>query len=76
MPAVGRVAIDRSDLGRRVTVRYRLAEGGFSDVVGILETCDDATFGVRDRNGTLRVVARSDVVAAKVVPAAPPRRPR
>lgn len=76
MRAVGRVAIDRSDLGRRVTVRYRLAEGGFNDVVGILEICDETTFGVRDRNGRLRLVARSDAVAAKVVPAAPPRRLR
>ena len=76
MRAVGRVAIDRSDLGRRVTVRYRLAEGGFSDVVGILESCDDTVFGVRDRKGKLRVVAKRDAVAAKVVPAAPTRRPR
>lgn len=76
MPAVGRVAIGCADLGRRVTVRYRLLEGGFTDVVGILETCDDTTFGVRDRAGRLRIVTRTDAVAAKVVPAAPPRRPR
>ena len=64
------VSIDCSDLGKRVTVRFRLHSTGLSDVVGILETCDDETFGIRDRTGTLRRVARADVVAAKVV--APP----
>ena len=62
------VAIECSDIGRRVTVRYRLRSKGFSDVIGVLETCDEETFGVRDRTGTLRVVARAEVVAAKVVP--------
>lgn len=66
------VAIDCTDLGRRVTVRYRLQSTGFSDVVGVLETCDEEAFGVRDRRGTLRRIARADAVAAKVV--APPER--
>lgn len=61
------------DLGRRVTVRFRLNASALTDVVGVLETCDDATFGVRDRTGTLRRIERADVVAAKVVEA-PPRR--
>jgi N-acetylglutamate synthase len=74
--AVGRVAVDCSDLGRRVSVRYRHEGGGFTDVVGILENCDEATFGVRDRTGKLRVVPRAEAVAAKVVPSAPPRRRR
>jgi len=65
-----RVAIDCDDLGRRVTVRSRNSQGGFSDVVGILENCDDESFGVRDRTGKLRHIPRSGVVAAKVVPPA------
>jgi hypothetical protein len=67
MPFAYEVRIDCSDLGRRVTVRYRLPWGGFSDVIGVLETCDEATFGLRDRTGAFRVVERSEVVAAKIV---------
>jgi hypothetical protein len=61
------VRIDCNDVGRRVTVRRRLADGRYSDVIGILEACDDETFGVRDRDGELRVLPRTDVVAAKRV---------
>ncbi|HJR19130.1 MAG TPA: hypothetical protein VJ922_05365 [Actinomycetota bacterium] len=73
MRFVGRVLVDCSDVGRRVTVRRRLAEGGYTDVVGILERCDEETFGVRDRNGILHTVDWAAVVAAKVVPPAPAR---
>jgi len=66
------VSIGCEDLGHRVTIRYRLPSSGYSDVIGVLETCDEESFGVRDRTGTLRKVARGDVVAAKVV--APPER--
>ena len=61
------VKVGCEDLGRRVTVRYRLPSSGYSDVIGILETCDDHAFGIRDRTGALRTIAREDVVAAKVV---------
>ena len=70
MPFVYEVKVGCEDLGRRVTVRHKLPKGGYSDVIGILETCDERTFGIRDRTGTLRHVDRSEVVAAKVV--APP----
>ena len=76
MRYAARVLVGCEDIGRRVTVRFRLAEGGFSDVVGVLETCDEATFGVRDRSGALRRVTRTEVVAAKVVPPPPDRRRR
>jgi hypothetical protein len=72
------VLVDCGDLGRRVTVRQRDTTGGFNDVVGILETCDEASFGIRDRTGKLRHVSRREVVAGKVVPPTPerPRRSR
>ena len=73
MPSPRRVQVECNDLGRRVTVRRRLSTGGFSDVVGILETCDDEQFGIRDRSGRLRRVERAEVVAAKVVPQQRPR---
>lgn len=69
-----RVLVDCGDVGRRVTVRRRLPGGGMTDVVGILESCDEDRFGVRDRRGALKTISRSDVVAAKVVPP-PPKRP-
>ena len=62
------VAVGCGDLGRRVTIRFRLPGSGLSDVVGVLETCDDRTFGVRDRSGATRVIERADVVSARVVP--------
>ena len=70
MPGVYRIAVTCEDLGRRVTVRYRLSAGTKTDVVGILESCDDRAFGIRDRGGRLRRVLRADIVAAKVVPPA------
>jgi len=67
------VKVGCEDLGRRVTVRYRLRSSGLSDVLGILETCDEKAFGVRDRTGTLRTIERADIVAAKVVEPPGPR---
>jgi hypothetical protein len=67
-----RVAIGPADLGRRVTVRSRHPEGGFADVVGILERFDEEVVGVRDRSGTLRLLRRRDVVAGRVVAPSPP----
>jgi hypothetical protein len=62
------------DVGRRVTVRVRLSSGTLGDVLGVLERCDEHTFEIRNQTGKLRRISRSDVVAAKVVPPAPPRR--
>lgn len=76
MRVVARVSINCGDVGRRVTVRYRLPSGSATDVVGILETCDDASFGVRDKRDALREVARSEVIAARLVGPATPRTPR
>ena len=63
-----RVAVDCEDVGSRVTVRVRLADGALSDVLGVLEGCDDVAFQIRVRSGELRRVVRDEVVAAKVVP--------
>lgn len=67
MKFVYEVKVGCEDIGRRVTVRYRLRSTGLSDVLGILETCDERAFGVRDRTGALRTIPRIDVVAAKLV---------
>lgn len=76
MRLVARNSVGCGDLGKRVSVRIHLPEGGFSDVVGVLETCDEERFGVRDRTDRLRLLDRSAVVASRVVPPAPPRRTR
>ncbi|MEV4095153.1 hypothetical protein AB0J31_23175 [Streptosporangium saharense] len=47
---------------------------GFRDAVGELEFWRDDVLGVRKRDGTLVEIARSDLVAAKVVQAARPGR--
>lgn len=59
-------------LGTRVVVRYRI-EGGFTDALGDLLACGDAECTVDTRRGAVTVVL-ADVVAAKQVPPAPPRR--
>ena len=61
------VKVDCDDVGSRVTVRRRLADGRLGDVLGILEGCDELVFHVRDRRGEINVIDRSEVVAAKVV---------
>jgi hypothetical protein len=62
------------DRGLRVTVRYRTSDGMASDVVGFLEVCNEASFGIRNRSDELVVVDRATVIASKVVGATGPQR--
>ena len=62
------------DVGARVSVRRRLAEGGLTDVVGVVERWSDGVVVVRDRHGTAHELAEDAVVAAKRVPPPPARR--
>jgi ribosome maturation factor RimP len=65
------------DVGRRVTVRRRLSEGGYSDVIGVLEHADKTSVTVRDRNGHRHTIERTDIAAARVVRSpAPLRKPQ
>ena len=59
-------------LGTRVVVRYRI-EGGFTDALGDLLACGDKECTVDTRRGAV-TVGLADIVAAKPVPPAPPRR--
>jgi hypothetical protein len=54
-------------LGRRVTVRRVLSEGGYSDVVGVCEQADAESVTVRNKKGEAITVRRSDIVASRVV---------
>ncbi len=56
-----------SDIGRRVTVRRRLAEGGSSDTIGILEAIDSVGVRVRRADGEVVEISLGEVVAARVI---------
>ncbi|OOC55438.1 MULTISPECIES: putative acetyltransferase [Nocardiopsis] len=66
--------ITPEDVGRRVSVRIRLPEGGFTDIVGVVESWDDGVLTVRRRDGSAAEVVESAVAASRVVPPVPPRR--
>ncbi len=61
-------------VGRRVTLRHRLAGGALTDSVGELADAGPGTIRVDTRRGPVHVLA-TDVVAVRAVPPAPARRP-
>jgi hypothetical protein len=69
------VSITRADVGQRVSLRRRLTIGGYRDVVGVLESWDGGTLVVRRRDGERVEVPEDTLVAGKVVPPPPARRP-
>ncbi|WP_306368825.1 hypothetical protein [Nocardiopsis sp. CC223A] len=66
--------ITREDTGNRVSIRIHLPDGGFTDIVGVLESWDDGVLTVRRRDGREARVEESSIVASRVVPDVPPRR--
>ena len=73
------VRLTPADIGQRVVIRWRPGPEGstqMTDVLGILEQADDQSFTVRTRDGQLVVIPRTRALAGKVIPPAPPRRPR
>lgn len=68
------LSLSPADVGARVVVRRRLAEGGLGDLLGTLERWDDEAVVVRDRHDVPHRVRPADVVAGKRVPPPPPRR--
>lgn len=75
-----RVQITPDDVGSRVSVRSRHhgdADGpSMTDAVGDLVEWADGYLHIRRRGGTVAVVAEGDLLAGKVLPEAPPRRPQ
>ncbi|MFF8473550.1 GNAT family N-acetyltransferase [Streptomyces sp. NPDC015414] len=72
------VRITAADVGKRVSVR-RLSDPGagpekFTDTVGVLTSWDDDVLMITSRDGRSVRIARSALVAGKVIPAAPARR--
>ncbi|RCV48326.1 hypothetical protein DEF23_25170 [Marinitenerispora sediminis] len=76
MGYVARLAntVTPQDVGRRVTLRNRLPDGRFRDIVGVLESWEDGVIRVRRRDGETAAVEARDVVASRIVPQHPPRR--
>lgn len=70
------VAITPADVGRRVSIRRALPDGRLGDVVGVLQTWSDGVLTVRRRDDSVVEIAESALVAAKIVPPAPPPRRR
>lgn len=68
------VDVGPGDAGVRVSLRRRLPEGGFGDVLGELLGWVDGLVTVQRKDGTVVEVAAADVVAAKRIPPAPQRR--
>jgi hypothetical protein len=66
------IAITSQDIGERITTRRRVP-GGYRDAVGVLESWEEGVLKIRKKDGTLVEIAEGTLVAAKVVPAAPPR---
>lgn len=66
------ITISAADVGARITTRRRVP-GGFSDVVGTLESWDGGVLRIRRRDGTVVEISEESLVAGRVVPAAPPR---
>ncbi|GGO67793.1 putative acetyltransferase [Nonomuraea cavernae] len=66
------ISITAADVGTRITTRRR-DPAGFRDTVGVLESWADGVLKVRKRDGTLVEIPEESLVAARVVPAAPPR---
>jgi hypothetical protein len=55
-------------LGVRVTIRRRLPEGGFADMVGVLEAASLDHVLVRHRSGQLRRIDADSIAIAHLIP--------
>ena len=62
--------------GHRVTIRRRLPDGGYSDVVGVAEHVDLSSVTVRTHRGEKVTIGRSEIAAARVVEAPPLKNPQ
>lgn len=75
------VRVTPGDVGKRVSVRSRLADpepGGptTTDTLGVLRSWHGGLLAVERRDGTVVHLAAADLVAGRVVPPAPERRLR
>jgi hypothetical protein len=57
----------RADVGRRVTIRRRLADGTASDVLGILVEAESDHLTVERPDGARVRIVPAEIVAARVI---------
>lgn len=69
------IRIKPSDAGSRVSLRMLTGPREYNDVVGELISWSGGVLRVRRRDGSVTDVPEDRLVAGKVVPPAPPRRP-
>ena len=62
------------DSGMRISLRRRLAEGGYGDVLGVLSSWAGGVVTVVRSDGSSVVVDEVDVVATRRIPPPPARR--
>jgi hypothetical protein len=71
------VSVTPDDVGRRVSLRRRVPNGAYSDVLGILLSWAEGELTVRRKDDSIVSIAEADLVAGKLIPPPPPpRRPR
>ena len=74
------IRITPDDVGRRVSIRSRIAaaegEPSTSDTVGRLIEWQGGILRVERRDGSLATLAADQMLAGKVIPDQPPRRAR
>jgi hypothetical protein len=68
------IDVGPGDSGVRISLRRRLSEGGYGDVLGVLLSWGDGLVRVEKRDGSVVEIPEADVVAAKRVPPPPARR--
>ena len=73
------MGLDAGQVGQRVVVRSRIPgetgpSGGpaMTDAVGVVELADERQVVVRRRDGSVRRIARADIVVIKALPPPPP----
>ena len=68
------IDVGPGDSGVRISLRRRLPEGGYGDVLGELLSWSEGLVRVQRRDGEVVVIDATAVVAAKRVPPPPERR--
>lgn len=66
--------IGPDDVGERVSVRIRTPDGGFTDIVGVVESWERGILTVRRRDDSVAEVAEETIAASRIVPRTPPKR--
>lgn len=74
------VRITAADVGARVSVRSRIPAGdgapSATDTLGVLEDWSQGVLRIARADGTRVDLREADLLAARRIPPAPPRRPR